>query len=45
LNFIDFDDDKIDLGKAIKDAKVSHLSTWMIVKDPALKKALLHVVS
>jgi hypothetical protein len=33
------------LSKALKDAKVTHLSTWMIVKDQALKQVLLPVVS
>jgi len=32
-----------ELDKLIKDAKVSHLSTWMIVKDPALKPSLVSV--
>jgi hypothetical protein len=34
-----------ELEKSIKDAKISHLSTWMIVKDPALKQSLLPVTS
>jgi hypothetical protein len=34
-----------ELDKPLKDAKISHLSTWMIVKDPALKQSLLPVTS
>lgn len=45
INAISFDDEKVDLTKTIKDAKLTHMSTWMIVKDPALKQALLSVVS
>ena len=40
MNVIDFEDDKIDLTKVVKDAKITHLSTWMIIKDPVLKQAL-----
>lgn len=45
MNVIDFEDDKIDLTKVVKDAKITHLSTWMIIKDPALKQALQPVAS
>jgi len=31
------------LDKTIKDAKINHLSTWMLVKDPALIQALSSV--
>ena len=30
----------VDLEKTIKDSKLTHLSTWMLVKDPALTQTL-----